>query len=362
MGIFISLSNEKQWQNNPLVNNLIESFVFFIKILKRERFFKIEKLTFWKNGPNIAYGTRVKEITNKEEIKNILSSVESLRDSLQDLKLVKVLKRLYVKQKNIDDYIKSEKRYYGPSIAGIIPFALEIQGKFVLANNQVPSYIKALSNTGFEEELGDIYLEFFSHFGKEFLDYLIENKEDYKSIINLMKQIYTSHIIDPKKIIIGEDQVSNLYCLGSIFFWYKKLDDYFADIDNLSIALETTGKNEVIYLLNNLGIIGLWDSNILSDFSEYRRIYKIENLRDSYSYAIGMKNFLKSNAESINLPISLKHSFLGFSPNCNQKPIASLIYRTLDAVHRIMIKSLKKEEDFKRYLEEETNKVLKSYK
>lgn len=357
MGIYITLKVPKLEDS---ITNLLDSFLLLKNLLIDNNLLEIEKLTIWKDGPNIAYGERLEICDNYEELKEHVSNVEKLNKLLIKHKLSKTLKKVRFKNYRLLKFI-GDSEPYKYHIIGLRSFAIQLDGKLLLSNNHVPCYIKVLFNTGFEREYGNIYLETFSHFSKQFMDFLLNNPKDFDKLTILMKKISYNRIVRPLKIIIGEDQVNNLYSIGSVFFWYKDIQYYFADIDSFIVSINDTGVSESTYFLDQLGISDLFHHKILDQFKEFRRIYKLENLRESYSKAREMGNFLKKTADRINIPISLTHSFMGYSENCNPKKTALFGENIIKVIHEILLKTLQREKDIKKRIENNANRILVQY-
>jgi len=358
MGIYITLEAQEPEDS---ISNLLDSFILFKNRLIKEKLFEPESLTIWENGPNIAYGERLERINDYEQFEVDLSSVRNLNKLLMKHNLSKGSdKRLY-KNHKIEKFV-GKNEPFNFHIIGLKPFAIQLDGKLLLSNNHIPGYIKVLLNTGFEHEYGNIYLDTFSHFGKDFMDFLLNNPIDFKNIIKLMKEISQTLTIHPLKIVIGEDQVNNLYSIGSVFFWYKNIQKYFVDIDSFIKSINEVGESEKTYFLDQLGITNLFYSKILENFKEFGRIYKLENLRDSYSKAKEMENFLMKVADKVSIPVSMKHSFMAYSEDCNPKKTALYGEKVIVAIHEILSKTLQRENKIKKKIEDTTNLVLGNYK
>ncbi len=362
MVIFITLNATRYIEERRIITELLDFFIFFKNLLCENSVFEINKLVIWEKGPNIVFGNRLETIEKSEEIQKHLINVDSLIKILEKHQIVIKSNTLKVpSQKSLIDFISSYQKYKGFEILSKKSFALEVQGIFHLDEYKIPSYIKFLNETGFEQEYGDVYFDMFKYKDKGFIELLEESKNLFSFFKNLAQKMYKDRLFNLKKIIIGEDQVSNLYCLGSILFWYQKIEDFFDDLDSLMIALSQTGTSETTLFLNNLGIIGLWDDLIIEDMKNYRRVYKLENMRKSYSNAKEMTKFIQRNALDLNLPISMTYSYALYDPKCKPNNIAGFLNKIIRAVHKIFENSLKKEEEINQILREETNRVLKKY-
>lgn len=358
MGVYITLE-APEFEDS--ISNLLNSFLLFKNRLIENNLFEPEELTIWKDGPNIAYGERLEIFNDVKQFEKDLSNVKKLNQLLMKHKLSKGSNKRIYKYHKITKFIE-KKEPFNFHIIGLYPFAIQLDGKLLLSNNHVPCYIKALFNTGFEQEYGNIYLETYSHFGKDFMDFLLNNPIDFKKIIELMIEFSKSHTLKPIKMVIGEDQVNNLYSIGSIFFWYKNRQRYFADIDSFIKSINEIGESEKTYFLNQLGINDLYYTKILKHFKEFGRIYKLENLRDSYSKAKEMENFLMRVADKVSIPISMKHSFMAYSEECDPKKTALFGEKVINVIHEILSKTLQREKKIKKKIEDNTNLILGQYK
>jgi hypothetical protein len=344
VGIYITLKNP---EFEDSITNLLESVIYIKNLLLENKTIEFEKLTIWKDGPNVAFGERIDVTEDNKELMASFSNVGTLHKRLSFLGLSKLTSKKVHKDYTIPKFLGGSVPF-NSHIIGLNAFAIQLDGKLLLSNNHIPCYLKALFNTGFEQDYGNIYLETFSHSGNDFLDFILKKPADYEKIIFLMKKIASSKFVNPLKIIIGEDQVNNMYSVGSIFFWYKEVQDYFTDIDSFIGAINDTGKSEGTYLLSQLGISQLYDAEILDRFDEFKRIYKLENLRESYSKNKEMIDFLVKTAKKIKMPISVKHSFMGYSEGCNPRDSGLLVGETIKIVEKILSKTLQREKDIKK--------------
>lgn len=348
MGIYLTLKQEKlEGESRVNASTLIKAANIVINALEVADLFQPDSITLWIDAANESIGKLVKSDKYDSSMWNsYLSDFESM-----------------IRKSETKKAISEERAGFSLQISGIMKVKLPEYSKKL--STPVSSFLNISWNTDFEVETGDIHFDSYSYAGTEFTDFFQDiTNQSIKDNLTKLKNFWTNVIQNNKdkiveKMIFGEDANSNIFLIGSSWYYYTNPSSIIFDIYNLYRVSSRIASSERTYIFDELKIIGMnkFIETISNTSKPYRTRFMVELLTETQSI-IGAHD---AYAKKYGLTIDGSHSLNVTSDSYNPAPVASLINALTAIIAKIYERALMPPEQLKNRIQKTANEVIDEF-
>jgi len=348
MGIYLTLKQEKfEGESRVEASTLINAAKVVMKALELADLFQPTSITLWIDAASESMGKLLKSDNyDFSTWNNYLSNFESM-----------------IRKSEKEKAISEEKTGFSLEISGNFKAKLPRDSKKL--SNPVSSFLNISWNTDFEIETGDIHFDSYSYAGTEFTDFFQDiNDTGIKDNLKKLKTFW-NHIIKNnkekivEKMIFGKNTNSNIFLIGSSWYYYTNPSSIIFNIYNLYRESDRIASSERMYIFDELEIVEMnkFIETISNTSKPYRTRFMVELLKETQPI-IGAHD---AYAKKYGLTIDGSHSLNITSDSYNPAPVASLINSLTALIAKIYEKALLPPDQLKDRILKTANEVLDDF-